>query len=476
MRKILVLSFLGLISCDDHKFSGGHNASVDVGGGGYEAVSAIVSGSCLGCHSDSSASGGLSLEGDLCSATVGVVSPTYGQTLVVPNDHQASVFWHKCADTDEYGQEMPIGAPLPPDQADIIAQWIDDGASCESVIDDTAAPAGIDNDGDGFTSSEDCDDDNMDINPDAEEIWYDDIDQNCDGLSDFDADMDGYESIFYSGTDCNDESEDLDMDGEADGFLINPGAEEIWYDGVDQNCSGTSDYDQDQDGQDSDQHNGLDCDDENNTIFDGAPEIAADGIDQDCDGQDLLEVADIDNDGFDNTVDCDDNDPNINPGQSESTMANGDDDNCDGDIDENTTAFDDDGDCFCEDGFQGVCTGSADSQCTSPQTGDCDDASAVRFPSASESYYDGIDSDCDNEDYPFDLVQGESVFFQANYCNGCHYSGVDLSQVVPPLSAEGVYLQVTNGGGYMPNFSSGQYALSQADRVSVAEYVWLTYQ
>ena len=71
----------------------------------------------------------------------------------------------------------------------------------------------------------DCDDADEDIHPTATEIWYDGIDQDCDGANDFDQDLDGYE---YSTEDCDDEDP-----------TINPGAEDIPDDSIDQDCDGT---------------------------------------------------------------------------------------------------------------------------------------------------------------------------------------------------------------------------------------------
>ncbi len=63
---------------------------------------------------------------------------------------------------------------------------------------------------------------------------------------------------------------------------------------------------------------GLDCNDNDDTIYPNAQETPYDGIDQDCDGEDLT---DVDSDGFESTqvngLDCNDNDPTISPNRVE---------------------------------------------------------------------------------------------------------------------------------------------------------------
>ncbi len=152
-----------------------------------------------------------------------------------------------------------------------------------------------DNDQDGFTVEDgDCDDNDGDINPDAEEIPYDGIDQDCNGEDLVDVDGDGFSP---EQGDCDDNN-----------FDINPDAVEIPYDGIDQDCVDGDLVDVDGDGFSPDDG---DCNDNDFDINPDAEEIPYDGIDQDCVDGDL---DDVDGDGFSpEDGDCDDNDFDINP-------------------------------------------------------------------------------------------------------------------------------------------------------------------
>lgn len=143
----------------------------------------------------------------------------------------------------------------------------------ENCLADFNACAGItDFDNDGETSLTDCDDTNPDINTTAQEIWYDGIDQNCDGLNDFDQDQDGDLSADFGGTDCDDQNPstfgdaqtwfaDTDMDGFGDAGNTSVA------------CTQPSGFVADN----------TDCDDTNANVFPGAPGTS-EGLDNDCSG------------------------------------------------------------------------------------------------------------------------------------------------------------------------------------------------
>ena len=198
--------------------------------------------------------------------------------------------------------------------------------SSEVVLSGQAA---ADSDGDGHDSEAagggDCDDTDASTYPGASDTWYDGVDSDCAGDSDYDQDGDGFDHIDHGGTDCDDEDPGLPTD-------------EIWYDDIDQDCAGDSDFDQDGDGYDSAEYGGDDCDDLDADSFPGAPEVWYDGIDQDCgDDSDY----DQDGDGFDHIdhggTDCDDEDAAVflDSGEVAQDLA---DDDCDGLVDEDFIA------------------------------------------------------------------------------------------------------------------------------------------
>ena len=241
-----------------------------------------------------------------------------------------------------------------------------------------------DADGDGYTEADgDCDDDDASTSPDATEIWYDGVDSDCSGTSDYDVDGDGHDSSAWGGLDCD--------DGDS---ATSPSATETWYDGIDSDCSGTSDYDIDGDGYDSSAYGGSDCDDTESTTSPGATETWYDGVDSDCAGDDDY---DADGDGYSGSgggsgggggfggtvVDCDDGDASVSPGATE-TWYDGVDSDCSGDGD-----FDVDGD-----GFDATAYGGEDCN---------DDDAAVNPDATSDTCYDGVDTDCDGwSDYDCD--------------------------------------------------------------------------
>ena len=92
-----------------------------------------------------------------------------------------------------------------------------------------------------------------------------------------------------------------------------------------------------------------DCDDGDSSVYPGAPETC-DLVDSDCDdslldggepdfdGDGFPDCADddVDGDGYTTDTDCDDLDPDVNPGATDTNATEGLDDDCDGSIDEDS--------------------------------------------------------------------------------------------------------------------------------------------
>ncbi len=253
----------------------------------------------------------------------------------------------------------------------------------------------IDQDGDGYSENDgDCDEDDATVHPGATEIPFDGVDQDCDGADSYDADGDGYDAEAWGGDDCD--------DGEPS---VHPGTVELCLDGVDNDCDGFVDWadadgdgiddcawacpdpdmdpDQDGDGAVRPECGGNDCDDLDPGAWPGAIEIPYDGVDNDCKGGDLT---DVDGDGHDAEAaggrDCDDGNPGVHPDATEIPY-DGVDNDCEG-----GDLTDVDGD-----GHDAEAAGGRD----------CDDGNPSVHPDAEEICDDGIDNDCD------DTVDGADV-------------------------------------------------------------------
>ncbi len=168
----------------------------------------------------------------------------------------------------------------------------DDDADCDGVRDDGLT----DDDGDGWTEIlGDCDDEDVNTYPGAVES-DDGEDDDCDGcVDDVDDDLDGW-------TECPEEDGRYDCQDSAGNQDVNPDATELPYDGIDQDCDGLDD-DCDLDGDHYEATSeygagcdGHDCDDNNTAIHPGAPEVSDNGLDDDCDG--TIDIPDRDLDGY----------------------------------------------------------------------------------------------------------------------------------------------------------------------------------
>ena len=302
-------------------------------------------------------------------------------------------------DGDGWGDDSPSTASGAEDGTDC-----DDGdayAFPGAAEEDSLTECLLDADEDGFGDASgsnpyvgegtDCDDDDDSIYPGADDDYGDYIDQNCDDADGVDDDGDGWASTDSLGTDCDDadpftfpaagDQEDLDGDGytAADGD-----ADEEDYCTTDLDLDGYGDADGSFDA-------GTDCDDGNDGFNPGESDEAGDDYDQDCNGL-LYCFDDDDDDGYgssyasdstytatggvadgdtcgsdptdgwdDDSDDCLDSDDNTHPGAAE--------------LESSTSCMTDaDGDGWGDDGpVSGVTAGT-----------DCDDSTTLTYPGAAE--------------------------------------------------------------------------------------------
>jgi hypothetical protein len=249
------------------------------------------------------------------------------------------------------------------------------------------------------------------IFPGADDLVYDGIDSNCDGANDFDADADGYMPPATDLLDPDDSSSQsfeeafdayvtewgytLDQNygdcfdigdvglSNVPSETINPGvsaSDDDWYDGIDQDCSGNNDFDQDADGY---LPSGYDDD------YVAFVELHY-GTDDPPWGDILVGVDCLDEEDSNLSVSAD----LIHPGADDAPY-NGVDEDCVGDND-----FDLDLDGYrivdMESEYTTYTTDWTYSTIPGTQADDCDDTVSSTFPGALETLGDGdVDGDCD---------------------------------------------------------------------------------
>jgi hypothetical protein len=278
---------------------------------------------------DTSACGGVDNDGDHYMDVDGEGN------VVDCNDNDATV--HPNADEVCDGVDQDCDGFIDNDAIDATTWYADadsDGyGDASTATDACAAPSGYVADG------TDCDDTAADVNPGATDDTCDGRDDNCDGTIDesatsgstwyLDADSDGYgdastatdacaapSGYVADGTDCDDTS-----------AAVNPGEEEIPYDGLDNNCGGDGDeVDIDCDGVDYT----IDCDDTDPTVDVATTWYADADSDGYGDASTATDACAAPSGYVADGTDCDDAHPTIHPGATE--YCDGIDSNCNGTV------------------------------------------------------------------------------------------------------------------------------------------------
>ncbi len=241
------------------------------------------------------------------------------------------------------------------------------------IIPEDTGDAPVDADGDGFYEEDDCDDTNSAVYPGASEIPYNGLDDDCDETTpDDDLEGDG----FLEADDCD----DLDA-------ATNPDATEV-CDGLDNDCNGEED----------DAVGDLWYADVDRDGF-GDASVSS----QSCDGA---------NGYVDDATDCDDTDASAYPGAEE--VCDEADNDCNGEVDEGVQSIywaDTDGDGHGDpDSSTEGCdlpTGYSDND------NDCDDTDAQVSPNATEVCNE-IDDDCDDAVDEDDAVDAGTWYTDAD--------------------------------------------------------------
>ena len=167
-----------------------------------------------------------------------------------------------------------------------------DGYGVGEAIEQCAGPDGT------ASAAGDCDPDDPSSHPGADELWYDGIDQDCDGASDYDADADGFDAAEHGGSDCDDgdaainpeayefcdaERLDEDCDGLANEDDPDARGYRRWYPDGDGDGHGTEGDSVFACSPPEGYADGIDdCDDDDASVNPSADEICGNEVDEDC--------------------------------------------------------------------------------------------------------------------------------------------------------------------------------------------------
>jgi large repetitive protein len=399
--------------------------------------------------------------------------------------------WYADSDADGYGDSAstttacsaPSGYVADASDCDDADAALNPGATeicdgidndCDGLVDDDDTSVSgtttwyVDYDGDGYgglrltqracdqpssyvDNADDCDDGDAAAYPGADELC-DGADNDCDGTVDEDDAIDG--ATFYA-------------DGDGDGYGDATSTTTA--------CSAPSGYTAD----------ATDCDDSDAALNPGAAEIC-DGIDNDCDGlvdddDDDLSAGttwyiDADGDGYGSTsysvaacsapsgyvadnTDCDDLAASSYPGADE--LCDGDDNDCDGTVDEDEAIDADtwyaDAD---SDGYGDA--GSTYDACAAPSgyvadDTDCDDSDGGINPGAAE-ICNGVDDDCDGDSD--NGVRGSDSTCAAESC-------LEVLEDGSPTGSDWFWLEDSSGTAYEEYCDFGTVGSGWAYRVEL---------
>ena len=358
----------------------------------------------------------------------------------------------------------------------------------------------------------DCDDDDVTINPDAMEVCSrgdDDVDENCDGLTDdedpdlspddkptwyLDADKDGFGTPDTLAQACEDPSgagilyEDQSVDCDDDDAHINPDAPEV-CDGLDNDCDGLTD---DADA-DAFEDGGLDPDTLNTFYRDGDGDGYGDAVTS-------TTACEPPSGYVSDDSDCDDSEVGINPGATEVCDEDDTDEDCDGTADDNDLNTDTSGmtTWYADSDSDGFGDSTASARYCDEQAGyveddtDCDDSRSDTYPGATE-LCDGAKNDCDVDDAdhtedgivefdggvlstPYDSGTGDEDDpylwtlvddGSYNFCTGTYYLNLILSSP-NDIEITSSYDAILSGGTASP---SSVISISDPTNVSISGLV-----